>query len=188
MPRRIFTARDLLPLRAATQRVLEQEPDAALVAAAAKPFKRRIPTAGHVERAEVLLPVAIETSTSPQGVPLHEIAKAVQEEVPAVTGVSVTPGGLSLKFEQAPTAAQRRKLDALLSSKTRLERLKPTPSPLPDAVARPEAVDEELLAALRDPQTSDAAWMRAFRRYATARLIPPSEEPETPAPPDEPEG
>ena len=186
MPRRIFTARDLLPLRTATQRILEREPDAALVAAAARPFKRRIPTAEHMERTEVRLPVDIETSTSPRGVPLHEIAKAVQDEVPAVTGVSVTPGGLSLKFEKPPTAAQRRKLDALLSSKTRLERLKPALGPAPDAAgARPATADDELLGALRDPQTSDAAWLRAFRTYATMHLIPP-EEPEPPS--EEPEG
>jgi hypothetical protein len=185
MPRRIFTARDLAPLREATRRILEREPDAVLVAAAARPFKRRIPTAVHEERTEVRLPVDVETSTNPEGVPLHEIAKAVREEVPGLTGVSMTPGGLSLKFVKAPTAAQRRKIDALLADKARLEDLKPTlgrvvePPP-----ARPGTVDDELLRVLRDPEATDAAWLRAFRAYATAHLIPAQPVDDLSGPPD----
>jgi hypothetical protein len=125
MPRRIFTAEDLAPLREAARQILEREPDAALVAAAAEPIKRRIPTAAHEQLSDVRLPVDIATSTSPQGVPLHEIAKAVREEVPTVTGLAVTPEGLSLKFDKPPTAAQQRKIDALLGDRARLQRLVP---------------------------------------------------------------
>ena len=182
MPRRIFTARDLAPLRQATQRILEREPDAALVATAARPFKRRIPTAAHEERTTVRLPVDLETSTTPGGVPLNEIAKAVQNEVPGITAVSATPAGLALKFERKPTAAQRRKIDALLSDRVRLEELKPVTVP---PVVRPaEPVEPDVLSVLRDPKTTDAAWLKAFRSYATAHLIPPAE-PGQPSPPPE---
>jgi hypothetical protein len=182
MPRRIFTARDLAPLREITQKIVEREPDAAVVAAAASPFKRRIPTAEHEERTEVRLPVDVEASTSPEGVPLHEIAKAVQKEFPGVTGVSVTPGGVSLKFDKKPTAAQRRKIDTLLSDKARLEELKPAfsvPAPAAEAALRaaPARAEDDLVRVLRDPETSDAAWLRAFRAYAVTHLVEAPEEP-----------
>jgi hypothetical protein len=189
MPRRIFTTRDLAPLREITQRIIEREPDAAVVAAAASPFKRRIPTAEHEERTEVRLPVDVAASTTPEGVPLHEIAKAVQKEFPGVTGVSVTPGGVSLKFDKKPTAAQRRKIDSLLSDKARLEELKPafeTPGPAAAALgAAPARAEDDLVRVLRDPETSDAAWLRAFRAYAVTHLVeapeePPAEPPGTP--------
>jgi hypothetical protein len=163
----MYTERDLTGLRAATRRVLEREPDAALVAAAAAPIKRRIPRPGHEERAMVRLPVQIEGSATPGGVPLHAIAKALRAEVPGVTGVSATPAGLSVKFAKRPTAAQRRKLEALLKDRERLERLKPGAD---DDQSSADG-DAALVQALRDPQTSDAAWLRAFRRYAVAHLI-----------------
>jgi hypothetical protein len=31
--------------------------------------------------------------------------------------------------------------------------------------------DDRLLAVLRDPQTTDAAWLRAFRAWAVAHLL-----------------
>jgi hypothetical protein len=184
MPRRIFTARDLAALRASTQRILEREPDAALVAAAARPFKRRIPTPEHEERTAVRLPVDVETSTTPGGVPLNEIAKAVQDEVPGVTGISATPGGLTLKFAREPTAAQRRKLDTLLADKTRLEELKPVLGAPALRPVEPAAADDESLRVLRDPKATNAAWLTAFRSYATAHLLGPAE-PEQPSPPPE---
>jgi hypothetical protein len=169
MPRRIFKAADLAPLREAAQQILEREPDAAVVAAAAEPIKRRIPTAPHEQLTEVRLPVDVATSTSPEGVPLNEIAKALQEAAPTVTGVSVTPQGLSLKFAEAPTAAQQKKITALLADRTRLEALKPVTGHVITAVDE----DAELLKVLRDPQSTNAVWMRAFRSWAAAHLFRP---------------
>src|SRR5262245_45552160 len=182
MPRRIFTADDLAPLRAAAQQIIEREPDAALVAAAAQPIKRRIPTAAHEELTEVRLPVDVATSTSPEGVPLHEIAKAVQEAAPSVTGLSVTPEGLSLKFDKAPTAAQQRKIAALLGDRTRLEELKPAAvSMAAPPVGVSAASRDELLEVLRNPETTDAAWLRAFRAWAVTHLLGPFDESTPPA-------
>jgi hypothetical protein len=184
MPRRIFTADDLAPLRAAAQQVIEREPDAAVVAAAAEPIKRRIPTAAHEELADVRLPVDVQSSTSPEGVPLHDIAKAIQEEAPNVTGVALTPEGLSVKFDTPPTAAQQRKIAELLGDKTRLQDLVTTGGVVaaPRGAAPPD--DDRLLDLLRDPQTTDAAWLRAFRSWAVAHLLEspakPAARPRTP--------
>jgi hypothetical protein len=184
MPRRIFTADDLAPLRAAAQEIIEREPDAALVAAAAEPIKRRIPTAAHEQLAEVRLPVDVQSSTSPDGVPLHEIAKALQEEAPGVTGVALTPEGLSLKFDQPPTAAQQRRIEALLGDKTRLQDLVTTGGVVAAPRGARAPTDDELHAALRDPQTTDAAWLRAFRSWATSNLLePPAKPPAKPRAP-----
>lgn len=175
MPRRTFTTRDLAPLREVTRRILEREPDAAVVAAAVAPIKRRIPRAEHVERTRAPLPVELASAAAPGGVPLSEIAKALRAEAPGLTGVSATPGGLALKFERPPTPAQRKKLDALLSDRARLERLKPAfGGDLTEDDVAPVS-DDALVRTLRDPQTSDAAWLRAFRRYALAHLIKPPE-------------
>jgi hypothetical protein len=177
MPRRIFTTDDLAPLRAAAREILEREPDAALVAAAAEPIKRRIPTAAHEELSEVRLPVDVATSTSPEGVPLHEIAKAVQEEAPNVTGLALTPEGLSLKFDKAPTAAQQRKIAALLGDKARLQGLATGGGIVATALGGPAASDEQLREMLLDPETTDTAWLRAFRTWAAAHLLEPPAKP-----------
>jgi len=175
MPRRIFTADDLAPLRAAVQEIIEREPDAAVVASAAEPIKRSIPTAAHEELAEVRLPVEVQSSTNPDGVPLHEIALAVQEEAPNVTGVALTPEGLTLKFDKPPTAAQQRQISALLGDKTRLQDLVTTGGVV--AARRGAASDAQLLRVLRDPQTTDAAWLRAFRSWAASHLLAPAAKP-----------
>lgn len=169
MPRRIFTERDLAPLRAVTREVIEREPDAAVVAAAAAPIKRRIPQPGFEQRTDARLPVELERAANPDGVPLHEVAQELRKDVPVLEGISATPGGLSLKFSRPPTAAQRRKIDALLSDRARLEGLKPA-VPVREPVS-PELPRDDLLRALRDPQTTDAAWLRAFRAYALEHLI-----------------
>jgi hypothetical protein len=170
MPRRIFTERDLSPLRAVTRQVLEREPDAAVVAAAAAPIKRRIPRPGFEQRTDVRLPVELERSANPDGVPLHEVAQELRKDVPGLEGVSATPGGLSLKFSKPPTAAQMRKIDALLSDRARLESLKPA-VPVRGPVEPAALAGDDVLRALRDPQTTDAAWLRAFRAYALEHLI-----------------
>src|SRR3954463_16404547 len=177
MPRRIFTTDDLAPLRAVAQQILEREPDAALVAAAAEPIKRRIPTAAHEELAGGRLPGGIATRAGPGGVPLHEIAKAVQEEVPNVTGLAVTPQGLSLKFDKPPTPAQQQRISALLGDKARLQQLAPPVGIVAAPRGAAPASDEDLLGVLRDPQTTDAAWLRAFRSWAVANLLEPAAKP-----------
>ncbi len=180
MPRRIFTPRDLGPIRLMAEKLMEREPDAVLVAGGAGPFKRRIPRPDHEERREVGLPVDIRSSSNPDGVPLHEIVTQLREEAPGLTGVSVTPGGLSLQFKRAPTATQRKKIDQLLGDQARLEKMRPPPEKEPHirkeilAMAT-EGPEGELRQVLQDPQTSDAAWMKAFRTFATEHLIGPSD-------------
>jgi hypothetical protein len=177
MPRRIFTPRDLEPVRK-----LLENPAAAMIAGAAEPFKRRTPGPRHVETPDVTLPVEIQSRENPEGVPLHEIARVVGEEVAGVAAIAVKRGAISVRFERPPTAAERRRLEALLGDEQRLGRLpgglgaavggrRPAPPARP-----PAAADPEVLRTLHDPQTSDSQWLKAFRRYAMARLVEPLEE------------
>lgn len=175
MPRRTFTARDIRPLRRATERVLKTEPDAALVAAAAGPFKRKLPKSKVAIRSEVRLPVEVESSSRPEGVPLSSIADELRKEVPEVTGVSVTPGGVTLKFLREPTEAQRRKAQEILADAPRLQKLRPVIRSRGAPLARGLG-DDDVLRILKDPQTSDAAWLKAFRRYAVDHLLERGEE------------
>ena len=171
MPRRKFTARDLAPLAKITEKVLKREPDAALVASAAGPFKRHIPKPRHTERIDVRLPVDIETSVHPGGVPLHQIGEAVRKEFSGVSGLSVTPGGVSIKFDREPTAGQRRRIESLLSDPQRLAALAPSVREVSEAPEVDRLPDETVLSVLHDPETSDAAWLRAFRAHSLKQMI-----------------
>jgi hypothetical protein len=168
VPRRLFTPRDLEPVR----KLLDDNPMAAILAGTAVPFKRRMPGPRHVETPELKLPVEVQSRANPQGVPLHEIARALREEAPGVVGVAVGSGGISLKFDRPPTAAQRRKVEALLADRSRLERLKPEIAAAEPAAPR-RTSDAQLQRVLRDPDTPDTAWLAAFRQYAVKHLIGP---------------
>ena len=74
MARYRFTARDLAPLRG-----LLDAPFAREVLDAAIPIKRFV---GARQQEEIELPVAVQSRDEPNGVPLHEILKTVQVEVP----------------------------------------------------------------------------------------------------------
>jgi hypothetical protein len=97
---------------------------------------------------------------------------------------------VSLKFDTAPTAAERRKVNTLLSDKARLEEMKPTireTRPTPEVEARP-VPEEDLRRVLNQPETSDVAWLRAFRKYAVDNLVaepgrPPIDRPPIDRPP-----
>lgn len=187
MPRRTFTARDLKPFRKAAEKILEEEPDAALVASAARPFKRRIRKPEHVERRRERLPVEIRSKDRPDGVPLQAIAREARKEVPSLRGISARGGGVSLKFERPPSEEERKKLDSLFSDTSRLEGLGSPPvraraaeamaaRPAEAMAVRPAELQRDPEEVLHDPESSDAAWLRAFRRYAMENLVePPSD-------------
>jgi hypothetical protein len=100
-------------------------------------------------------------------VPLPEILKAVQAEVPGVTGIAVRQGKAVLTHEAPLTAQQRSKIRRILGDRRRLMDLRP--SSAPDlAAADPQALKKVLL----DDATPDAEWLRAFRHYAVTTLIP----------------
>jgi hypothetical protein len=159
MARYRFTTRDLAPLRG-----LLDAPFAREVFDAAIPIKR---FGGVRQREEVELPVAVQSRDQPDGVPLHEILKAVQAEVPGVSGIAVREGKAVLTHKAPLTAAQRSKIGRVLKDRRRLTALRP-PRGSDLAAADPEALRKVLL----DDATPDAEWLRAFRQYAMTALIP----------------
>jgi hypothetical protein len=159
MARYRFTARDLAPLRP-----LLDAPFAREVLGAAIPIKR---FAGRArQRDEIELPVAVQSREEPDGVPLPEILKAVQAEVPGVTGISVRRGKAVLAHEAPLTAEQKRRIGRLLQDRRRLMALR-SEGGLDLAPEDPAALRKVLL----EEATPDAEWLRAFRRYAVAELI-----------------
>jgi hypothetical protein len=157
MARYRFTARDLAPLRS-----LLDAPFAREVLDAAIPIKR---FAGARQQEEVELPVPVQSREEPDGVPLHEILKTVQAEVPGVSGMAVRRGKAVLTYKGPLTADQKRKIGRLLQDRRRLLALRPAGGS--DVAAdSPEALKQVLL----DQATPDAEWLRAFRRYTVAEL------------------
>jgi hypothetical protein len=159
MARYRFTVRDLAPLRS-----LLDAPFAREVLDAAIPIKR---FGGARQRQEVELSVAVQSREQPDGVPLPEILKAVQAEVPGVTGIAVRQGKAVLTHEAPLTAQQRSKIRRILGDPRRLMDLRPSSGP-DLAAADPQALKKVLL----DDATPDAEWLRAFRHYAVTTLIP----------------
>ena len=159
MARYRFTLRDLAPLRG-----LLDAPFAREVLDATIPIKR---FGGARQREEVELSVEVQSREQPDGVPLHEILKAVQAEVPGVSGIAVRQGRAVLTHEAPLTAEQRRKIGRLLRDRRRLMALR---APSRSDLAAKDL--EELRKVLLDAATPDAEWLRAFRRYAVANLIP----------------
>lgn len=159
MARYRFTLRDLAPLRG-----LLDAPFAREVLDAAIPIKR---FGGARQREEIELTVAVQSREQPHGVPLPEILKAVQAEVPGVTGIAVRQGKAVLACEAALTAQQRSRIGRLLRDRRRLLALRPA-SGSDLAAEDPQALSKVLL----DDATPDAEWLRAFRQYAVAALIP----------------
>lgn len=164
--RYIFTKKDLEPLRPFLENPVGQQ-----LIRGAVPIKKAAGPARHVELAEVELPVAVESREAPEGVPLSEVLKAVQEKVPEVKGLAVRQGRISITYEGEPSRADRTKIERLLSNRKNLEDLKrPIPGPLGVrgmAAESPAALER----VLKNADTPDAEWLRAFRAYAVQNLI-----------------
>lgn len=112
----------------------------------------------------------VESRENPEGVPLSEVLKAVQEKVPEVKGLAVRQGRVSITFEGEPSRADRTKIEKLLSNRKGLEDLKrPAPGPVVRGLAAegPAALER----VLKNADTPDAEWLRAFRAYAVQNLI-----------------
>jgi len=169
MPGRyIFTKKDLKPLRPFLENPVGQQLIKGVV-----PIKKVTGPAQHVEMAEVALPVAVESRETPEGVPLSEVLKAVQEKVPEVKGLAVRQGRVSITYEGEPSRADRTKIERILSNRKTLEDLK---RPLPGiggivgktiGAEGPAALER----ILKSADTPDAEWLRAFRAYAVQNLI-----------------
>ena len=117
---------------------------------------------------QVELPVAVQTRDQPDGVPLHRILAAAKAASPSVAGLAVRGRTLMVVHDGVPTAPEQKRLRALLGDPQKLSGLRePSPPTTPAA---------DLEGILLDQATPDAEWIKAFRRYAVERLIPPREE------------
>ncbi|TAK02326.1 MAG: hypothetical protein EPO39_13465 [Candidatus Manganitrophaceae bacterium] len=158
--RYIFTKKDLEPLRPFIEHPISRQLLEGVV-----PIKKVNARPIHVERAEVELPIEVQSREAPDGVPLSEVLKAVQEKVPGVKGLAVRQGQVSITFEEEPSRADRTKIERLLSNRKGLEELKRPPQTLmPEGPAALERL-------LKNSDTPDAEWLRAFRAYAVQNLI-----------------
>lgn len=163
--RYIFTKKDLEPLRR-----LFDNPAGRQLIEGTVPIKKIRGRPVHVETAEIDLPVEIESREAPEGVPLDEVLKAVREKVPGVKALAVRQGRVSITYDEAPSRADRTKIERLLSNRKGLEDLKRPAGPVAIrmmAVKDPESLEE----VLKNQETPDAEWLRAFRAYAVQNLI-----------------
>jgi hypothetical protein len=165
--RYIFTKKDLKPLRPFLDNPIGQQLIQGVV-----PIKKVAGAARHVEMAETELPVEVQSRETPEGVPLSEVLKAVQEKVPEVKGLAVRQGRVSITFEGEPSRADRTKIERLLSNRKTLEELKRPTGPIVMkrmAAEGPAALER----VLKNAETPDAEWLQAFRAYAVQNLIGP---------------
>jgi hypothetical protein len=172
MGRYIFKKKDLEPLRKWLGSPLARV--AIRYTLPVKRIKREQPPI----RETIPLPVPVQSHDQPDGVPLHELLRAIQAELPTVTSIAVRGDKAILKHSAPPPEPQREKVRKLLSDPKKLQALRqPSTQPSPQPSTRPA-----LLAALRpadleklllDEETPDAEWLKAFRRYAVANLIKP---------------
>jgi hypothetical protein len=161
--RYVFTERDLEPLRNILDTAIGRQ-----FVAAAIPIVEASRRAGRVEEVRPGPPVDIMSRAKPDGVPLHEILRAAQEKVPGVEAMALTGGRISITYAEGTSAADRKKIDELLADRATLEAMRPARPPV-----QPGPIAPDIERIVRDPATPDAAWLRAFRTYATGRLLEP---------------
>ncbi len=112
---------------------------------------------------EVTLPVAVLSRDNPEGVPLDAILAEVQKTTPTVKGIVARGGKVFLMHGDRPKPEDQEKLHGLLQDRLALLKLRRVPfRDMPEA---------ELESILRDENTPDSEWMRAFRQYAVRRLL-----------------
>jgi hypothetical protein len=113
----------------------------------------------------VLLAGDVQSHQNPDGVPLHKILSAVQEQAPDVKGLMVRNGTVLIAHAKPPTEDVRNRIHKLLSDPELFSRLKTPP-------ATEQAGDVgSLVKRLTDPATPDEDWIKAFRQYAVRFLI-----------------
>ena len=160
MGRYIFTEKDFEPFRTFLEHPLAQE-----ALAAAIPVKQFNNTEIHIEESAVSVPGGVQSHDNPDGMPLHEVLAAVQEHAPEAQGLVVRNGNLVITHSKPPTREVRNKIDKMLGDPQFVSRLRRHPA----AVQQPDA--DALVAKLKDANTSDEEWMKAFRQYAVRFLI-----------------
>lgn len=176
MGRYIFKKKDLEPLRQWLDSPLGRT--AIRYTLPIKRIKREQP----LLRETIPLPVPVQSRDQPDGVPLHELLRAIQAELPTVTSIAVRGDTAVLKHSAPPPEPQRAKVRTLLADTRRLLALRQPSIPAPTLPPVQPSTRATLLEAMRpadleklllDEGTPDAEWLKAFRRYAVANLIKP---------------
>ncbi|GEM_PF-6491200 len=161
MPGRyIYTKKDLEPLRPFLDHPISRQ-----LIEGVTPIKKVTGAPLHVEMADIELPVAVQSRENPDGVPLSDVLNAVREKVPGVKGLAVRQGRVSITYEAEPSQTDRTKIERLLSNRKTLDALKRPPQTL--AAESPAALER----VLKNAETPDIEWLRAFRAYAVQNLI-----------------
>jgi hypothetical protein len=175
MGRYIFSKRDLEPLRGLIDSPLGQA-----VLGSTVPIKQTSAAPPHPEITDVALPVPVQSREQPEGLPLHEILSAVQTESPEIKALAVREGSLVVSYAKPPTDAERARVERALANPQTFARLRTI---RPSALAGPAPADLE--STLTNPATPDGDWLKAFRQYAVAKLLPARREPVAePSPPN----
>ena len=159
MPRYVFTMEDLAPLT----RVLGR-PDVRRIAARAIPVKQFGAAPTSVEWVVDPLPIRVRTRDNPTGVPLGDVNDLVKSRVPGVRAVIVRDGSVLVTWDTSPTDEMRAQVKGALTDRAAFQAIQER------ALERPQVGEEDLRAKLLAPSTSDDEWLRAFRRYHTAKL------------------
>ena len=160
MGRYIFTHKDLAPFL-----MFLDYPVALAALAATIPVKRLDHPEMHVEKSQVQLAGDVQSHRTPDGVPLHKLLSAVQEQAPDVRGLVVRNGNVVVTHAKPPTEDVRNKIDKVLSDPELFSRLKLR------ATTEQAADAGSLVKKLTDPATPDEDWIKAFRQYAVRFLI-----------------
>jgi hypothetical protein len=160
MPRHVFTAHDLAPLRGLLSLPLAQEAFNAAV-----PVKRFSAAGRHVGE-RVALSVPVRSRDVPDGVPLPELLAALKKESPSVAGIAVRRGELIVTHTAPPARRERERVQRFLGDRDALARLRHEP-------VVPAVPPIELRRVLGDRATPDDEWLKAFRGWAAENLVQP---------------
>jgi hypothetical protein len=172
VPRYIFTAADLVPLF----RLIDR-PDIRVMLSTAVPVKQFNVAPVAVEAIPDPLPVGVRSRDNPSGIPLGELDALVKQRVPGVSAVLVRNGSVLVAWSSPPTVEARASLKKTITDKKAIQAIV-------DKVNKPPAAnDQDLKKQLLDANTSDADWLRAFRRFQTAQLAPDDPGPNRPGRP-----
>jgi hypothetical protein len=159
VPRYMFKAEDLAPLR----RVIER-PELQRILSRAVPVKQFAPVPKAVDVVVERLPIRVRTRANPQGVPLGEVNALVKKRVPGVASVLVRDGSLLVSWKEPPTEEMRDRLSKALTDREAFKKIQ-------DRLEKPPAPSEEVLKQkLLAATTTDDEWLRTFRTYQTKKL------------------
>jgi len=159
MPRYVFTARDLsrfLPLLGL--------PNAGRLIEHMRPIKQGGARRGYTADLGRLA-IEVQGSKAPDGVPLASVLSLLKSRVGVINALVVRNGRLEVISERPLSSEERDAIRKVIADRDTLERARV------EDLSQAALSTERLAEVLKDPRTSDAEWIRAFRQYATNHLF-----------------